>query len=123
MQDIKQIQSVTGHLLAAVGRAFVKIVASFLGFAAIGAAAIEGTAFFNQQGSLNTLDHIAAGAFALVLGYAAGLTVAVTEAIRALIDAGKEAGKEVVNVEKTISTDAGNLVKTAEGEIQKLEHH
>jgi len=122
MQDIKQIQSVTGHLLAAVGRAFVKIVASFLGFAAIGAAAIEGISLA-QTGGLSTLGHIAAGAFALVLGYAAGLTVAVTEAIRALIDAGKEAGKEVVNVEKTISTDAGNLVKTAEGEIQKLEHH
>ncbi len=119
-QDIRRAQSVTGHLLAAVGRAFLKVVGFFLLFGAIGAGAVEGVAFGTTQHAPTTLTHIAAAVFAVVLGYAAGLTTAVVEAIRGLIEAGKEGVKEAEKVEQTVTGDIGNVVKGVEG---KIEHH
>ncbi|HKD76396.1 MAG TPA: hypothetical protein VKB76_12915 [Ktedonobacterales bacterium] len=118
-QDIRRAQSVTGHLLAAVGRAFLKIVGFFLLFGVIGAGAVEGVAFGTTQHVPSTLTHITAAVFGVVLGYAAGLTTAVVEAIRGLIEAGKEGVKEAEKVEQTVTGDIGNVVKGIEGEIGK----
>jgi hypothetical protein len=99
-QDIRRVESVTGHVLRAVGRAFVKVFTGFLVGGIIGAGAVEGVKYFN--GGFSALGHIAAAVFGVVLGYAVGLTMAVGEAIRALIDAGKEATKGAENLEKTV---------------------
>lgn len=129
MQDIRKIESVTGHLLAAVGRAFLKIVTFFLSFAAIGVAGVEGVSYASGLHAPTVLTHIAAGVFGAVLGYAAGLTTAVTEAIKGLIEAGKDAAKEVQNVEKTALGDlakvqgaVGTVAKAVGNEAQNLEH-
>ncbi len=50
MQDIRRSQSVVGHLLAAIGRAFLKIVGFFILFGAIGAGAVEGAAAAAAKG-------------------------------------------------------------------------
>jgi hypothetical protein len=123
-QDLTRTRTVVGHLLAALGRAFLKISATFLGFGIVGAGIVEGVNFTQTQNlsAATTLTHITAAAFGLVLGYAAGLTMAVVEAIRAIIDTGKEAVKDVENVEQTITKDAGGLIQTVEGGIKKLEH-
>jgi|GEM_PF-980285 len=119
--DVRKIESVAGHLLGAVGRAFVKILGAFLGFGIIGGGAVEGANYFvTNQGAPTTLTHIAAGIFGVILGYAAGLTVAVTEAIRALLDAGKEAVTEVGHVEQTIQQDGGNIIRSVEGDIKRV---
>ncbi len=132
-QDIRRIETVSGHILRAVGRAFVKVFSSFIIFGAIGAGAVEGVSYFGVTNHPTTLTHIAAGVFGVVLGYAAGLTAAVVEAIRALIDAGKEAEKGAVRLEQTVASDAGKVIGGAEGgvegivkavghEVQNLEH-
>jgi hypothetical protein len=119
-QDIRRAQSVTGHLLAAVGRAFLKVVGFFLLFGVIGAGAVEGAAFGTSSTHAipGTLTHIAAAVFGVVLGYAAGLTTAVIEAIRGLIEAGKEGVKEAEKVEQTVTGDIGNVIKGVEGKIE-----
>jgi hypothetical protein len=115
-QDIRRIESASGHILRAVGRAFGKVVSFFLLFGVIGAAAVEGTSYFVNSNVFGTgLTHIAAGAFGVVLGYAAGLTTAVVEAIRALLEATKDAGKEAENVGKTVLGDAEKAGSGAEG--------
>jgi|SRR6185437_2736620 hypothetical protein len=132
-QDIKRIETVSGHILRAVGRAFVKVFSSFLIFGAIGAGAVEGVSKFGPPQATTGLTHIVAAVFGVVLGYAAGLTAAVVEAIRALIDAGKEAGKEAGKLEQTVTGDAAKVVGGADGlvggivkavghEVQNLEH-
>jgi len=132
-QDIRRVESATGHILRAVGRAFIKVFTGFLGGGIIGAGAVEGVSYFNNGHQLTTLGNIAAGVFGVVLGYAVALTIAVGEAIRALIDAGKEAAKEAQTVEKTVVGDAGKVAGGAGGvvggivqsvahEVQNLEH-
>ncbi len=134
-QEIKSIQSVSGHILSAVGRAFGKVLSSFLIFGVIGAGIIEGTSFaaLSPHTIGGTLTHITAAAFGLVLGYAAGITTAVAEAIRALIDASKEATKEAENVGKAAIGDVakvgtgaegvlGGIVHAVEGGVDKVEH-
>lgn len=134
-QEIKGIQSVSGHILRAVGRAFGKVLTSFLIFGVVGAGAIEGTSFATLSPHTfgDTLTHITAVAFGLVLGYAAGVTTAVAEAIRGLVDASKEATKEAENVGKAALGDVekvgsgaegvvGGIVHAVEGGVNKVEH-
>ena len=132
-QDIKRIQTVGGHILGAVFRAFGKVVGFFLLFGVIGAGIIEGTAFGLNNSFGKGLTNITAIAFGVVLGYAAGITTAVVEAIRALIDAGKEATAEAEKVGGAAIGDVGKvaggtegvlggLVKGVEAQVGKLEH-
>ena len=113
--DIRRVETAAGHILRAVGRAFGKVVLWFVIGAGVGGGAVEGTGFFTNNQHLSLLTHIAAGAFALVLGYAAALTTAVSEAIRALIDAGRDAEKSAANLEKTVASDAGKVTGGTEG--------
>jgi hypothetical protein len=68
------------------------------------------------------MTHIAAGIFGLVLAYASGLTMLVNEAVRALIDTGKEAAKEAGAIEQSVQKDVGGIAGAVEGEVKKLEH-
>jgi hypothetical protein len=121
-QDIRRVESAAGHILRAVGRAFVKVFAGFLGGGIVGAGVVEGVSYFNNGNHLTTLGNIAAIVFGVVLGYAVALTIAVGEAIRALIDAGKEATKEAQTVEKTIAGDAGKAGGVVGGIVQSIAH-
>ncbi len=69
-----------------------------------------------------------------MVGYGAGRKVAVIEAIRGLIEAGKETVKEVEGVEKTVTGEVGKVAggaegllgsaaKGAEGMVHGVEHH
>jgi uncharacterized protein (DUF697 family) len=128
-QEIRGVESAAGHILRAVGRAFVKVLTGFLAGGVVGAGAVEGVQYFHN-GGFSSLGHIAAAVFGVVLGYAVGLTMAVGEAIRALLDAGKEAAKGAENLEKTVVGDAekvaggaesgvGSIVKAIGGEFDK----
>jgi uncharacterized protein (DUF697 family) len=117
-QDIRRVESVTGHVLRAVGRAFVKVFTGFLVGGIIGAGAVEGVKYFN--GGFSALGHIAAAVFGVVLGYAVGLTMAVGEAIRALIDAGKEATNGAENLEKTVAGDVEKVAGGAESGVSGI---
>jgi hypothetical protein len=74
----------------------------FLIFGLIGAAIVEGAAFFETKTGPTTVTHIIAAAIGLTLAYAAGMTVLMVEVIRFLIGAVKEA-------EKTVEGELGNL--------------
>lgn len=125
--DIRRIQTVGGHLFGALRRAFGKIVTSFLGAFVVGAGAVEGIHFFaNNQGVPTTLTNVAAAAFGVVLGYAAGLTTAVVEAIRGILEAGRDAVKdaegEISKVTQGAEGLVGGAIKAVEGGVQNLEH-
>lgn len=133
MQEINQIRSVTGHLLAAVRRAFGRVFLTFLGFGVVGGGAVEGANFFTNGHHLTPVGNVAAIVFGLVLAYAAGLTVAVVEAVRALNEAIKEVVAEGQKAEKAALGEveklaggtegvAGGLIKTVEGGLQNLGH-
>ena len=108
MQDLKRIESAAGHVFAAIRREFGRIFLTFVGGLAVGAAAVEGGgAYFSQFG--HTLTNVAAGIFGVVLGYAAALTVAIVETVRALIRLIRESTTEVEKVEKAVVGDVGKL--------------
>ncbi len=132
-QDLKQVQSAAGHILRTLAQAFVKIFAAFVVAGVIGAGAVEGVAYFGV-GKLSTPSLIAAIALGVIVGYAAGLTVLVSEAVRALITASKEAEKGAVELGKGAAGDVGKalsgaegalggVVKAVEGGVSGLEHH
>lgn len=107
---------VVGHLLGGLRRAIGRIVLWFLIFGLIGAAIVEGAAFFGTKGGPTTITHIIAAAIGLTLAYAAGLTVLMVEVIRFLVGAVKEA-------EKTVEGEMGNLGGIV-GEVGKaIEKH
>jgi hypothetical protein len=120
MQDIQHARTAAGHILSAVGRAFFKVAGFFLLFGVIGAAIVEGVSFFSSSSHTfgGTLTTVAAIAFGIVAGYAAGLTTAVVEAIRALIDVGKDTVKEVETAGKDAMGEAGKVVGGIEGAVE-----
>jgi hypothetical protein len=132
-QDVRQVTSAAGHILRTLASAFFKIVLWFLGVGVIGAGAVEGVAYFGV-GKLSTLSLVAAIVLGVIVGYAAGLTVLVSEAVRALITASKEAEKGVAEVAKGAEGEigkalsgaggiVGEAVKAVEGGVSGLEHH
>jgi hypothetical protein len=119
-QDIRGIETAAGHIFRAVRRAIGKVLLWFVVGLGVGGGAVVGVGLFHNGltsgvQSPNLLTHIAAGAFGLVLGYAAALTTAVSEAIRALIDAGKDVEQGAAKLEHTVATDAGRLASGGEG--------
>jgi hypothetical protein len=119
-QDVNRIKNFTGQLLHAVRQALTKIVASFFSSVAIGAGAVEGLSF--TQGGPSGFTHIAAATFGIALGYAVGLTVAVVEALRGIVEAGKEAIKDVGQEITQVEHGASNIVKNVEKGLETLEH-
>jgi HAMP domain-containing protein len=119
-QDIRRVETAAGHIFRAVRKAIGKVLLWFVVGLGVGGGAVEGVGLFHNGFSSGAqtptiLTHVAAVAFGLVLAYAAALTTAVTEAIRALIDAGKEAEQGVVNVEKTVTGEVGKIATGSEG--------
>lgn len=104
---------VVGHLLGGLRRAIGRVVLWFIIFGLIGAAVVEIVAFVETGGSSPGLfTNITAAVMGLVIGYAAGLTVVVSEVIRFLVGAVRDA-------EKGIEGDLGTL-----GEVAKaIEKH
>jgi hypothetical protein len=130
-QDIRRVETAAGHIFRAVRRAIGKVLLWFVIGLGVGGGAVEGVGVFHNGlnsgvQSPNVLTNVAAVAFGLVLGYAAALTTAVSEAIRALIDAGKDVEQGAVNLEKTVVNDAGKLASGGEGLlggiVQSVEH-
>jgi hypothetical protein len=132
MQDLRRIENAAGHLFAAVRREFGRIFLTFLGGLAVGAGAVEGTAVVVTHTFGETLAHVAAIIFGVVLGYAAALTVAIIETVRALINLLRQTTAEAAKVEQAAVAEAakigggaegilGNVVKAVEGEIGKIE--
>jgi len=119
-QDIRRVETAAGHIFRAVRRAIGKVLLWFVVGLGVGGGAVEGVSLFHNGFASGAqtptlLTHIAAGAFGLVLAYAAALTMAVTEAIRALIEAGKDAEQGVMNVEKTVTGEVGKVAAGGEG--------
>ncbi|MBA3824462.1 MAG: hypothetical protein H0X24_11280 [Ktedonobacterales bacterium] len=119
-QDIRRVETAAGHIFRAVRRAIGKVLLWFVIGLGVGGGAVEGVGVFNHGFSAGIqtptlLTHIAAIAFGLVLAYAAALTTAVTEAIRALIEAGKDVEQGAVKLEKTVTGDLGNVASGGEG--------
>ncbi|HEX6540136.1 MAG TPA: hypothetical protein VF040_00135 [Ktedonobacterales bacterium] len=108
--------SVVGHLLGGLRRAIGRVFLWFLVFGLIGAGIVEVVALVETHSTPTTLTHIIAAAMGLVLGYAAGLTVLVSEVIRFLVEAIHEA-------EKTVGDDLGNIGGIAGGVAQAIEKH
>jgi hypothetical protein len=94
--------SVVGHLLGGLRRAIGRVLLWFLIFGLIGAAVVEVVSLVESKGGPTLLTHITAAVIGLTVGYAAGLTVLVSEVIRFMVEAVKEA-------QKTVEGDLGNL--------------
>ncbi len=105
---------VLGHLLGGLRRAIGRVLLWFLIFGLIGAAIVEVVALIETKGGPTILTHITAAAMGLALGYAAGLTVLVSEVIRFLVEAVREA-------EKSVQGDLGNLGGLAGGVAKAIE--
>lgn len=103
---------VIGHLLGGLRRAIGRVILWFLIFGLIGAGIVEVISMVETKGASPTvLTHITAAVIGVVLGYAAGLTVLVSEVIRFLVEAAREA-------EKGVQGDLGSLGNIA-GEVGK----
>ncbi len=118
-QDIRRVETAAGHIFRAVRRAIGKVLLWFVIGLGVGGGAVEGVGAFGKGFTTiqapTTLTHIAAIAFGLVLAYAAALTMAVSEAIRALIEAGKDVEQGAVKVEKAVTGEVGSIASGGEG--------
>jgi len=94
--------SVVGHLLGGLRRAIGRVILWFFIFGLIGAGIVEVISLIETKGGPTLWTHIAAAAIGLTVGYAAGLTVLVSEVVRFMVEAVKEA-------QQTVEGDLGNL--------------
>jgi hypothetical protein len=97
---------IMGHLIATGCRTFWRILfmAVFAAVLAAGVAllvAYEGT----RQWPPTQLTDVAAGAFAVLTAYAAGLTVLLSESVKALVDAAKVVEREAVAPLKAVGRE------------------
>lgn len=83
------------HLIGSLFRAFFRIMLTAIVFGVIagGAALILAFAMGGRQWPPTTLTDIAVGAFALLMAYAAGLTVLLQEAVRGVKTAEREVAR------------------------------
>src|SRR5262249_4137038 len=77
------VASTAFHVLGVLGRAAGKVFLWFFGLLVVAGGAVEGIAAANHTTGFFT--HIAAAAVGLLAGYAAAITVILSEAIRFLI--------------------------------------
>jgi len=95
------------------------LIASVLA-ALIAAAATEIAAFYLTHTLFSGPADLAAAALAVVFGYAAGVTVAIEEIIRAFIQAIELIVEEAEKLEKKATEEIGVLTRKAEEEAVKL---
>lgn len=88
---------IMGHLITTGCRTFFRIVFMSL-FAAVVAAGVAVLVAYegSRQWPPTQLMYVAAGAFAVVSAYAVGVTVLMSESVKALVDAAKLAEREAV---------------------------
>ncbi len=113
MQDMKHARGLLSYVIRAIEQGVLKVLGGFLGFGALGFAAVMGGSFLFISHNFTKLSFIAAAVFAVVLGYAGAMTIAVAEGVRALVEGGEELLKEGEKLGETINSD----VKTIEDNI------
>lgn len=91
------VASTAFHVLGVLGRAAGKVFLWFFGLLVAAGGAVEGIAAANHTTSV--LTHIAAAAVGLLAGYAAAITVVLSEAIRFLVRTIQTVEKELRGVE------------------------
>ncbi len=99
------------HLLGTVVKIFFRVVLATLVCAAIGAAAVLAVSYVEtQQWPPKTLTIVVLVAIAVLSGYAGGMTVLMSEAVR-----------EAIRGVRAVEQDVGNVVSTVEKDISGLE--
>lgn len=108
------------HLLGGVLHAIRALLIASVLAALIAAAATEIAAFYLTHTLFSGPADLAAAALAVVFGYAAGVTVAIEEIIRAFIQAIELIVEEAEKLEKKATEEIGVLSRKAEEEAVKL---
>ncbi len=127
------------HILTGLRRAFYAVFLTGIVVALIAAAATEVVGAFLTHEFPSGANHLAAAAIAIAFGYAAAVTVAIGEILRAIIKAveliveeaekvekkaveelevlGRRAGEEAIQFGRTAATDAGAFGRAAVGDV------
>ncbi len=132
------------HILGGLRHALRAVALTFLVVALLAAAVTEGVASFLTHSFPTGETHLAAAAIAIAFGYAAAITVAIEEILRAIIKAveliveeaervekkavaeievlGRKAEEEAVRLGRAAITDAGAFGRTAASDAGALGH-
>ncbi|MFI5271881.1 MAG: hypothetical protein ACHQ4H_02455 [Ktedonobacterales bacterium] len=136
---VKLLGNSAKHMLVGLRRAFYAVALTGLIVAVLAAAATEFVGYLlTKQFPPSGATHLAAAALAISFGYAAAITVAIGEILRAVIKAveliveeaerlekkateelaifATKAGQEAVKVGREAVTDAGSAVRTVTGD-------
>ncbi len=109
MQDMKHARGLLSYVVRAVEQGVLKVLGGFLGFGAIGFGAVIGGSFLFISHNLSRLSFIAGAVFAVALGYAGALTIAVTEGVKAIAEGSREILQEGEKLEETVVSDAKTI--------------
>lgn len=136
---VKLLGNSAKHVLVGLRRAFFAVALTGLIVAVVAAAATEAIAWFlTKEFPPQGATHLAAAALAISFGYAAAMTVAIGELLRAIIKAveliveeaeklerkaqqeigviAERAGHEAIKVGREAVTDTGAAVRTVAGD-------
>lgn len=110
------------HILHGLRRALRAVALTFVITAIIVVAITEATAAFLTKSFPTGLTHLAAAALAISFGYAAAITVAIEEILRAIIKSVEIIVEEAEKVEKKAVEEIGVLTRKAEEEALRFGH-
>jgi TPP-dependent indolepyruvate ferredoxin oxidoreductase alpha subunit len=97
---------IMGHLIATGCRTFWRILFTAVFAAALAAGVAVLVAYAGtRQWPPTQLTDVAAGAFAVLTAYAAGVTVLLSESVKALVDAAKVVEREAVAPIKAVGRE------------------
>src|SRR5260370_4898698 len=110
------------HILHGLRRALRAVALTFVITAILVVAITEATAAFLTKSFPTGLTHLAAAALAISFGYAAAITVAIEEILRAIIKSVEIIVEEAEKVEKKAVEEIGVLTRKAEEEALRFGH-
>ncbi len=110
------------HILDGLRHALRAVALTFLIVATLAAAATEAVGAYLSHSFPSGSTHLAAAALAIAFGYAAAITVAIEEILRAIIKAVEMVIEEAERVEKKAIEELGMLGRKAEEEALKFGH-
>jgi len=110
------------HILHGLRRALRAVALTFVITAILVVAITEATAAFLTKSFPTGLTHLAAAALAIAFGYAAAITVAIEEILRAIIKSVELIVEEAEKVEKKAVEEIGLLARKAEQEAMHVGH-
>ncbi len=110
------------HILHGLRRALRAVALTFVITAILVVAITEATAAFLTKSFPTGLTHLAAAALAISFGYAAAITVAIEEILRAIIKSVELIVEEAEKVEKKAVEEIGVLTRKAEEEALRFGH-